>query len=63
MSPGVGRNAQPGPVARQMASKVTAPAAAVSVRMLSGGISTNAIFIAGQVTPQSKQSATSISLA
>jgi hypothetical protein len=31
--------------------------------MLSGGMSASAIFIAGQVTPQSKQSASSISLA
>ena len=50
-------------VAIQTTSSVTAPAAAVSVRMLSGGISTSAIFITGQVTPQSRHSATSISLA
>jgi hypothetical protein len=50
-------------VSKQTTSKVSAPKPAVMVRMLKGGMSASAIFMIGQVTPQSKQRATSISLA
>ncbi|MGA9321175.1 MAG: hypothetical protein WBW06_08990 [Xanthobacteraceae bacterium] len=39
------------------------PNAAVRVRILKGGISSSAIFIIGQVVPQSRHNATSKDLA
>ena len=48
---------------RQATRSVNAPMPAVAVRMLNGGISFSAIFIAGQVMPQIRQSRTSISFA
>ena len=39
------------------------PSPSVTTRMLNGGISSSASRIAGQVSPQQKLSATSISLA
>src|SRR5579863_1078262 len=48
------------PDARQIANSDTVPMNAVAVRMLNGGISLSAIFIIGQVSPQIRQSNTSI---
>jgi hypothetical protein len=50
-------------VTKQITSNVSAPNAAVMVRMLNGGMSSSAIFITGQIVPQSKHCATSRSLA
>ena len=47
----------------QMPSSVNAPNALLMVRMLKGGISCSAIFITGQLIPQSRHSTTSINFA
>ena len=48
---------------RQIASIVSVPMPAVEARMLNGGISLSAILMTGQVTPQMRQTPTSINLA
>src|SRR5579883_666004 len=49
------------PRTRQTANSVTAPKPAVNVRMVNGGIASRAIFITGQVMPQSRHRLTTSS--
>ena len=56
-------NAKTAAALRASTRSVISGKALLMVRMLKGGISCSAIFITGQVTPQSRHSSTSINFA